>query len=73
MVRRLTVTGATLRPRSVAQKAEIADALRAKVWPLLDPGAVKPVIDRVLPLEQAAAAHHAIDGDHIGKIMLTVP
>lgn len=73
MVRRLTVTGATLRPRSVAQKAEIADALRAKVWPLLDSGAVKPVIDRVLPLEQAAAAHHAIDGDHIGKIMLTVP
>lgn len=73
MVRRLTVTGATLRPRTVAQKAEIAEALRARVWPLLDAGKVRPVIDRIMPLDQAAAAHHAIDGDHIGKIMLTVP
>jgi putative PIG3 family NAD(P)H quinone oxidoreductase len=72
MVKRLTVTGSTLRPRTVAQKAVIARALREKVWPLLDQGKLAPVIDRTFPLVQAAAAHQALDGDHTGKIMLTV-
>ena len=72
MVKRLTVTGSTLRPRTVAQKATIAMALRGRVWPLLDQGKLAPVIDRTFPLAQAAEAHRALDGDHTGKIMLTV-
>jgi putative PIG3 family NAD(P)H quinone oxidoreductase len=72
MVKRLTVTGSTLRPRSVAQKEVIAEALKARVWPLLDQGRLGPVIDRTFPLAEAAAAHRALDGDHTGKIMLTV-
>ncbi|WP_119418741.1 NAD(P)H-quinone oxidoreductase [Desertibaculum subflavum] len=72
MVKRLTVTGSTLRPRTVAQKATIAVALRGRVWPLLDQGKLAPVIDRTFPLAQAAEAHRALDGDHTGKIMLTV-
>jgi NADPH2:quinone reductase len=69
--RRLTVTGSTLRPRSVAFKAKIAAQLRARVWPLLESGKIKPVIHQVFPLEQAAAAHALMEeGSHIGKIML---
>jgi NADPH2:quinone reductase len=71
--RRLTVTGSTLRPRSVAFKAKIAAQLRARVWPLLESGKIKPVIHQVFPLEQAAAAHALMEeGSHIGKIMLKV-
>ena len=47
-------------------------ALRGRVWPLLDQGKLAPVIDRTFPLAQAAEAHRALDGDHTGKIMLTV-
>ena len=73
MVRRLTVTGSTMRPRTVAQKAAIADALREKVWPLLDQGRCGPVIHEVFPLEQAADAHRLMESSaHIGKIMLKV-
>jgi NADPH2:quinone reductase len=73
MTRRLTVTGSTMRPRSTAQKAAIAAELRAKVWPVLDAGRCAPVIHRVFPLEQAAAAHALMEsGVHIGKIMLSV-
>ena len=73
MMRRLTVTGSTLRPRTVAQKAVIADELRAKVWPLLDSGAVAPVMDQSFALADAAAAHSRMEGSkHIGKIVLTV-
>jgi NADPH2:quinone reductase len=69
--RRLTVTGSTLRPRPVAFKAKIAAQLRARVWPLLESGKIKPVIHQVFPLEQAAAAHALMEeGSHIGKIML---
>jgi NADPH2:quinone reductase len=69
--RRLTVTGSTLRPRTVAQKGAIADALRREVWPLLERGAVRPVIDRTFPLREAAAAHRLMEsGGHIGKIVL---
>jgi putative PIG3 family NAD(P)H quinone oxidoreductase len=73
MLKRLTLTGSTLRPRTVEQKAEIAEALEAKVWPLLDQGRVRPVIDSTFPLKEAAAAHTRMESSaHVGKIMLTV-
>lgn len=71
MVKRLTVTGSTLRPRSVAEKTPIANALREKVWPLLDEGRARPVVHATFPLAEAAAAHALMDsGEHIGKILL---
>jgi NADPH2:quinone reductase len=73
MRRRLTITGSTLRPRSPAEKAAIAAALEAQVWPLLAAGTVRPVIDTVLPLEAAAEAHRLMEASqHIGKIVLDV-
>lgn len=73
MVRRLTITGSTLRPRSVAAKAAIAQALEAEVWPLLATGRVAPVIDSEFPLDEAAAAHARLETSaHIGKIVLKV-
>ncbi len=72
MVRRLTISGTTLRPQSVAAKAEIAEELRAQVWPLLEAGRIGPVMDREFALENAADAHRALEGDHIGKIVLKV-
>jgi len=72
MVKRQTLTGSTLRPRSVAEKGAIALALRAKVWPLLDTGRIAPVIHATFPLSKAADAHRLMEsGTHIGKIMLT--
>jgi len=69
--RRLTVTGSTLRPRSVEEKGAIADALRNEVWPLLESGRVKPVVYRTLPLRDAAEAHRLMESsEHIGKIVL---
>jgi NADPH:quinone reductase len=73
MRNRLTITGSTLRPRTVEQKGAIAAALLQKVWPLLDKGTVKPVIDGTLPLAEAAEAHRRLEASgHIGKIVLTV-
>jgi NADPH2:quinone reductase len=73
MTRRLTVTGSTMRPRTTAQKGAIADALRERVWPLLDAGRCAPVIHATFPLEQAGEAHALMESSaHIGKIMLTV-
>lgn len=73
MRRRLTITGSTLRPRSVAAKAHIAAALEAQVWPLLAAGTVAPVIHAVLPLAQAADAHRMMESSqHIGKLVLDV-
>jgi NADPH2:quinone reductase len=73
MLKRLTVTGSTMRPRTTAQKGEIADALRAKVWPLLEAGKCAPHIHATFPLAQAAAAHALMESSqHIGKIMLGV-
>jgi putative PIG3 family NAD(P)H quinone oxidoreductase len=70
--RRLTITGSTLRPRSAAEKGEIAAALRTEVWPLLEDGVVKPVVYKVFPLEDAAAAHRLMESsEHVGKIILT--
>jgi len=73
MLRRLTVTGSTLRPQSDVAKARIADALAAKVWPLVAAGRVRPLIDSTFPLDQAASAHALMESSrHIGKIVLEV-
>jgi putative PIG3 family NAD(P)H quinone oxidoreductase len=73
MMKRQTITGSTLRPRSVAQKGEIAQALKTQVLPLLDAGKVKPVIYRTLKLAEAAEGHRLMESSaHIGKIVLTV-
>lgn len=71
MLKRLTHTGSTLRPRSVAEKAAIARALEDKVWPLLAQGRCRPVMDSTFALEDVAQAHARMDGgEHIGKIVL---
>jgi len=71
--RRLTVTGSTLRPRTVEEKGAIARALRTRVWPLLDAGTVAPVVDATFPLRDAAEAHRVMEADtHIGKLVLVV-
>lgn len=73
MLKRLTLTGSTLRPRSIEEKAALARTLEAKVWPLIEAGRVKPMIDRVFPLAEAAKAHALMEeSSHIGKIALTV-
>ena len=73
MVKRLTVTGSTLRPRSVTDKAAIAKSLLEKVWPLLASGKIKPVIHSTFALADAAKAHALMEtSQHIGKIMLAV-
>ena len=70
--KRLTITGSTLRPRPVAFKAQVASALRAQVWPLLESGAVRPVVYRTFAAADAAAAHSLMESsEHIGKIVLT--
>jgi putative PIG3 family NAD(P)H quinone oxidoreductase len=69
--RRLTLTGSTLRPRTVEEKGRIAAALRTEVWPLYERRAVGPVVDRILPLAEAAEAHRVMEaGAHVGKIVL---
>ncbi len=71
MLKRLTLTGSTLRPRPLEEKTAIAEALRERVWPLLDAGRIAPVIDSTFPLAEAAKAHARMeDGAHIGKIIL---
>ena len=71
--RRLTITGSAMRPRTTDDKAALAGALRAKVWPLLEDGRCLPEIHRVFPMAQAAAAHQLMeDSSHIGKIVLKV-
>lgn len=73
LLKRLTLRGSTLRPRSLEFKAAIAAQLYQRVWPLLSTGAIKPVIDTVLPLAQAAQAHRLMEtGQHIGKLVLSV-
>ncbi|MBO9456723.1 NAD(P)H-quinone oxidoreductase [Paracoccus sp. R12_1] len=73
MVKRLTVTGSTLRPQSDVAKAEIAEALRKQLWPLIVGGAIKVSIDSEFALDAAAEAHRRMESsDHIGKIVLKV-
>jgi len=73
MLKRLTLTGSTLRPQPIARKGEIAASLIERVWPLIEDAKVKPVIHTVFPLEKAAAAHALMETNtHIGKIMLSI-
>ena len=71
LLRRLTITGSTLRIRTVEEKGAIARALETHVWPLLERRIVRPIIHATFPLDQAAAAHRALDEGHVGKIVLT--
>lgn len=72
MLKRLTLTGSTLRARPNEVKGKIAKALEKQVWPLIASGAVKPVMDSTFPLEKAADAHARMESSaHIGKIVLT--
>jgi|GEM_PF-11679 NADPH2:quinone reductase len=73
MQKRLVLTGSTLRARSVAEKTALAEGIRETVWPWIEAGKVKPAIYKTFPLAQAAQAHKALEqGDHFGKIVLTV-
>jgi NADPH:quinone reductase-like Zn-dependent oxidoreductase len=71
MLKRLTITGSTLRARPIAYKGEVAAALEARVWPLLSGGRFKPVIDSTFPLRDAAAAHERLESrGTVGKVVL---
>ena len=71
LMKRVTLTGSTLRPRSVKEKASIARGLFKEVWPLLDSGIIRPIIHQTFPLEKAADAHRLMESsNHIGKILL---
>jgi NADPH:quinone reductase-like Zn-dependent oxidoreductase len=71
MRRRLTLTGSTLRPRSIEFKTMVADELARTVWPYVEGGRLKPVVDSLFPLADAAAAHALMEnGGHVGKIVL---
>ncbi len=73
LTKRLTLTGSTLRSRTVAQKAQVAEAVRKNVWPLLAAGRVRPVVHATFPLAEAAEAHRLMEtSNHIGKIVLTI-
>jgi putative PIG3 family NAD(P)H quinone oxidoreductase len=73
MLRRLTVTGSTLRPRTVEEKASIAGALRERIWPLLESGQIKIVVYKIFPFSEVAEAHRMIErGEHTGKIVLSL-
>jgi NADPH:quinone reductase-like Zn-dependent oxidoreductase len=72
MAKRAAVLATTLRARPAAEKATIVAAVRAHVWPLLASGAIRPVVDRVLPLREAAEAHRVVEAStHVGKVLLS--
>ncbi len=71
LLKRVTLTGSTLRPRSIEEKTKIAQALQKNVWPLLESGAIRPIIHETFPLKQASEAHRLMESSaHIGKILL---
>jgi NADPH2:quinone reductase len=71
LLKRVTLTGSTLRPRSVEEKTKIAHALQKNVWPMLESGAIRPIIHETFPLKQASEAHRLMESSaHIGKILL---
>jgi NADPH:quinone reductase-like Zn-dependent oxidoreductase len=73
MRRRLTLTGSTLRARDVAFKSLVAEEIVRSVWPFVESGQLRPVMDRSFPLAEAPAAHRRMEaGDHVGKIVLTM-
>jgi NADPH:quinone reductase-like Zn-dependent oxidoreductase len=74
LAKRASVAATALRSRSVAEKAAIVRGVLAQVWPLIESGAIRPVVDRRLPLPEAAEAHRIVEsGDHIGKVLLVNP
>ena len=74
MAKRAWIASISLRPRPLPEKAEIVAAVQANLWPALEADEIRPVIDRVLPIQQAAEAHRVVEaGEHVGKIVLTVP
>ena len=73
MAKRLIITGSTLRSRSVEEKTELRDGVEKNLWPLIEEGKIRPILDSVFPLEDAARAHQRMQsGLHIGKIVLKV-
>ena len=73
MIKRLTLTGSTLRARTVAQKAAVAEGVLKNIWPLIESGKVRPVIFKTFPLADASEAHRLMESsNHIGKIVLTM-
>jgi NADPH:quinone reductase-like Zn-dependent oxidoreductase len=73
MRRRLTLTGSTLRPRPVEFKAMVASEIAHTVWPYVESGRLRPVVDSVFPLDRAAEAHARMEaGEHVGKIVLEI-
>ena len=73
MAKRLRIIGSTLRGRSIAAKATVMDALKARVWPLLEAGAIEPTIEQVLPVAQADEAHRLIASNQtFGKVVLAI-
>jgi len=73
MRRRLTLTGSTLRPRSIDFKAMVADEIEKTVWPFVQGGRLRPIVDSTFPLAEANAAHERMEsGEHVGKIVLEV-
>jgi NADPH2:quinone reductase len=71
LVKRLSFMATTLRGRTNEEKSHIRDAVKARVWPLIAAGAIRPVVDQVFPMNQAQAAHEKMrEGHHIGKILL---
>lgn len=73
LIKRLTLTGSTLRPRSIAFKGAVAAELEELVWPIIEDGTLKPVVDSVFPLQDARSAHELMDSSkHMGKIILSV-
>ncbi len=73
MLKRLTITGSTLRPRDNIFKADIAKSLKENIWPLLEKGEIKPIIDKVFDLKDIRAAHEYMDiGAHMGKVVLKI-
>ena len=73
MLKRLTLTGSTLRPQSDDAKARMAASLRGRVWPLISGGSIRPVVHATFPLADAAEAHRLMEANtHVGKIVLVV-
>jgi NADPH2:quinone reductase len=72
MQKRAVITGSTLRPRNADEKARLAGEVERVVWPWVEAGKVKAIIDHTFPLAEAAKAHALLDGPHFGKVVLTV-
>ena len=72
MSKQLVITGSTLRPRSADEKARLAESVKARVWPWVAAGKIRPMVEKTFPLAHAAEAHRYMDESHVGKVVLTV-